>query len=181
MSFSSLSNYDGACLLLLTFCAVVPHEMALALDWCLVLCAEWWCKLKKKNNWSWERVVVYFEVWILKEGWFLFGSMVMGRRTLLLLVLCLCLWIPFEVVGRKEPFFSPTSVNSTVSSRPKVVKFGALFTMGSVIGRLALPAIMAAVKDVNSSTSSLLGIDLQVILHDTNCSAFLGTMVFAKT
>ena len=77
--------------------------------------------------------------------------------------------------------FSPTSVNSTVSSRPKVVKFGALFTMGSVIGRLALPAIMAAVKDVNSSTSSLPGIDLQVILHDTNCSAFLGTMVFAKT
>ena len=97
----------------------------------------------------------------------------MGRT---LFILVLCLWIPLEVVGRKEPFYSPTTVNSTVSSRPKVVKFGALFNMDSVIGRSALPAIMAAVKDVNSSTSILPGIDLQVILHDTNCSAFLGTM-----
>lgn len=94
-------------------------------------------------------------------------------RTLFLFVLCL--WIPLEVVGRKEPS-SPTSVDSSVSSRPKVVKFGALFPMDSVIGRSALPAILAAVKDVNSSTSILPGIDLQVILHSTNCSAFLATM-----
>jgi len=94
-------------------------------------------------------------------------------RTLFLLVLCS--WIPLEVVGRKEPS-SPTTVNSIVSSRPKVVKFGALFPVDSVIGRSALPAILAAVKDVNSSTSILPGIDLQVILHSTNCSAFLGTM-----
>ncbi|KAL2328344.1 hypothetical protein Fmac_021771 [Flemingia macrophylla] len=94
-------------------------------------------------------------------------------RTLFLLVFCL--WIPLEVVGRKEPSL-PTSVNSTVSSRPKVVKFGALFTMNSVIGRSALPAIMAAVHDVNSSTSILPGIDLQVIPQNTNCSEFLGTM-----
>ncbi|ESW04547.1 hypothetical protein PHAVU_011G104300 [Phaseolus vulgaris] len=98
--------------------------------------------------------------------------MVMGK-TLFLLVLCL--WIPLEVMGRKEPS-SATSVNSIVSSRPKVVKFGALFPVDSVIGRSALPAILAAVKDVNSSTSILPGIDLQVILHSTNCSAFLGTM-----
>ncbi|KAK7342124.1 hypothetical protein VNO80_25067 [Phaseolus coccineus] len=98
--------------------------------------------------------------------------MVKGK-TLFLLVLCL--WISLEVMGRKEPS-SPTSVNSIVSSRPKVVKFGALFPVDSVIGRSALPAILAAVKDVNSSTSILPGIDLQVILHSTNCSAFLGTM-----
>ncbi|KAL9297579.1 hypothetical protein ACSQ67_023475 [Phaseolus vulgaris] len=107
---------------------------------------------------------------LTKEG--PLGSMVMGK-TLFLLVLCL--WIPLEVMGRKEPS-SATSVNSIVSSRPKVVKFGALFPVDSVIGRSALPAILAAVKDVNSSTSILPGIDLQVILHSTNCSAFLGTM-----
>ncbi|KAH1220825.1 Glutamate receptor 3.4 [Glycine max] len=89
--------------------------------------------------------------------------MVMGRT---LFILVLCLWIPLEVVGRKEPFYSPTTVNSTVSSRPKVVKFGALFNMDSVIGRSALPAIMAAVKDVNSSTSILPGIDLQLMEND---------------
>lgn len=94
-------------------------------------------------------------------------------RTLFLLVFCL--WIPLEVLGRKEPS-SPTTVNSTVSSRPKVVKFGALFTVNSVIGRSALPAILAAVRDVNSSRTILPGIDLQVILHNTNCSEFLGTM-----
>lgn len=98
--------------------------------------------------------------------------MVTGRS---LFLLVLCLWIPLEIVGRKEPS-SPTSVDSSVSSRPKVVKFGALFPADSVIGRSALPAILAAVKDVNSSTSILPGIDLQVILHSTNCSAFLGTM-----
>ncbi|KAK7263529.1 hypothetical protein RJT34_31120 [Clitoria ternatea] len=100
--------------------------------------------------------------------------MVVSRsRTLFLLVFCF--WIPLEVVfGRTGP--SPTSVNSSVSSRPKVVKFGALFTLNSFIGRSAKPALLAAVHDVNSSTSILPGIDLQLILHDTNCSGFVGTM-----
>ncbi|KAK7312717.1 hypothetical protein VNO77_36802 [Canavalia gladiata] len=93
-------------------------------------------------------------------------------RTLLLLVLWL--WIPLKAVGRVGP--SATSVNSTVSSRPKVVKFGALFTYDSVIGRSVKPAILAAVDEVNSSTTILPGIELQVILHDTNCSGFLGTV-----
>ncbi|KAK7404912.1 hypothetical protein VNO78_05962 [Psophocarpus tetragonolobus] len=96
------------------------------------------------------------------------------RITVTLFLLVFCFWIPLEVEGRKEPF-SPTSV-STVSSGPKVVKFGALFTADSVIGRSALPAILAAVEDVKSSTSILPGIDLQVILLNTNCSPFLGTM-----
>ncbi|KAJ1404327.1 Solute-binding protein family 3/N-terminal domain of MltF [Sesbania bispinosa] len=79
-----------------------------------------------------------------------------------------------DAVGRTGP--SPTTMNSTVSSRGKVVKFGALFTFDSVIGRSAKPAILAAVDDVNSNTSILPGIELQVILHDTNCSGFLGTV-----
>ncbi|CAL0333919.1 unnamed protein product [Lupinus luteus] len=85
--------------------------------------------------------------------------MVKGR-TLLLLVFGL--WI--------------STVNSAVSSRPKVVKIGALLTYNSVIGRSAKPAIVAAVEDVNSNRNVLPGIDLQVILHDTNCSGFLGTV-----
>lgn len=106
-----------------------------------------------------------------REG--LLCSMVIGTRLLFLLVLCL--WIPTEVVGRTGP--SPTTVNSTVSSsRPKVVKIGVLFTLNSVIGRSAKPAIKAAIEDVNSNTSILPGIELQIILHDTNCSGFLGTM-----
>lgn len=99
------------------------------------------------------------------------GSMVIGR-TLFLLIFCL--WIPSEVAVRTGP--SPTTVNSTISSRPKVVKFGALFTLDSVIGRSAKPAIIAAIGDVNSNTSILPGIELQVILHDTHCSGFLGTV-----
>ncbi|XP_019413617.1 PREDICTED: glutamate receptor 3.4-like isoform X1 [Lupinus angustifolius] len=100
------------------------------------------------------------------------GSMVKGR---ILLLLVFGLWISTEGVGMKET--SPSStVNSTVSSRPKVVKIGALFTYNSVIGRSAKPAIIAAVKDVNSNRNVLPGIELQVILRDTNCSGFLGTV-----
>ncbi|KAK7257536.1 hypothetical protein RIF29_31576 [Crotalaria pallida] len=100
--------------------------------------------------------------------------MVKGRsRTLLLLVFGL--WISTVVVGMTAPS-PPANVNSTVSSRPKVVKIGALFTFNSVIGRSAKPAIMAAIEDVNSDTKVLPGIELQVLLHDTNCSGFLGTV-----
>ncbi|OIW05940.1 hypothetical protein TanjilG_07216 [Lupinus angustifolius] len=83
------------------------------------------------------------------------------------------------MIGMTESSQS-TTVNSTVSSRPKVVKIGALLTYNSVIGRSARPAIMAAIKDVNSNMNVLPGIELQVILHDTNCSGFLGTVEVKK-
>ncbi|MCH98367.1 glutamate receptor 3.4-like [Trifolium medium] len=66
--------------------------------------------------------------------------------------------------------------NSSVSSRPSVLKIGALFTVDSVIGRSAKPGIMAAIEDVNANKSILPGVKLEVILHDTNCSGFLGTV-----
>ncbi|PNX96262.1 glutamate receptor-like protein, partial [Trifolium pratense] len=66
--------------------------------------------------------------------------------------------------------------NSSVSSRPSVLKIGALFTVNSVIGRSAKPGIMAAIEDVNANKSILPGVKLEVILHDTNCSGFLGTV-----
>ncbi|KAL1325021.1 hypothetical protein AAHE18_13G131400 [Arachis hypogaea] len=63
-----------------------------------------------------------------------------------------------------------------IGTRPKVVKIGVLFTLDSIIGRSAKPAVMAAIEDINSNRSILPGIELQVIFHDTNCNGFLGTM-----
>ncbi|KAF5948458.1 hypothetical protein HYC85_014415 [Camellia sinensis] len=89
------------------------------------------------------------------------------RRALILLMFCM--WVPMEVMG--------ATGNATVSSlRPSVLNIGALFTLNSVIGRSAMPAITAAVDDVNSDSTVLSGTRLNLILHDTNCSGFLGTI-----
>ncbi|KAK1416681.1 hypothetical protein QVD17_25796 [Tagetes erecta] len=67
--------------------------------------------------------------------------------------------------------------NTTSSSRmPSVVNVGALFTINSVIGRSVKPAVAAAIADVNSSPTILPATRLNLILHDTNCSGFLGTI-----
>ncbi|CAL5394095.1 unnamed protein product [Camellia sinensis] len=65
---------------------------------------------------------------------------------------------------------------SVSSSKPNVVNIGALYTFNSVIGRSAKPGIEAAVDDVNSNSTVLAGMKLNLILHDTNCSGFLGTV-----
>ncbi|KAJ7981301.1 Glutamate receptor [Quillaja saponaria] len=85
-----------------------------------------------------------------------------------LFFLFICMWVPMEVVGKAG--------NGSVSSRPSVVNIGALFTVDSVIGRSAKPAVLAAIDDVNSDESILSGIKLNIILLDTNCSGFLGTI-----
>ncbi|KAL0444114.1 UNVERIFIED_CONTAM: Glutamate receptor 3.4 [Sesamum latifolium] len=59
---------------------------------------------------------------------------------------------------------------------PRVVNVGALFTFDSVIGRSAGPALLAAIEDVNSDMSILKDRKLNLILQDTNCSGFLGTV-----
>ncbi|KAF7805803.1 glutamate receptor 3.4 isoform X1 [Senna tora] len=92
-------------------------------------------------------------------------------RTLFLLVFCL--WIPTEVVARTG---NTIANNSKIPSRPSVVRIGALFTLDSVIGRSAKAGILAAIEDVNNSTSVLPGVKMEFILHDTNCSGFLGTV-----
>ncbi|KAM7274868.1 hypothetical protein ACFE04_016734 [Oxalis oulophora] len=77
------------------------------------------------------------------------------------------LWISMVVVGE--------TVNDSVSSSsPVVVNIGALFTLSSVIGRAARPAILAAVDDVNADPTVLNGRKLNLVLFDTNCSGFLG-------
>ncbi|CAL5391257.1 unnamed protein product [Camellia sinensis] len=65
---------------------------------------------------------------------------------------------------------------SVSSSKPNVVNIGALYTFNSAIGRSAKPGIEAAVDDVNSNSTVLAGMKLNLILHDTNCSGFLGTV-----
>lgn len=60
--------------------------------------------------------------------------------------------------------------------RPSIVNIGALFTYDSVIGRSAQPAILAAIDDVNSDPHLLPGMRLNLVVHNTNCSGFLGTV-----
>ncbi|XP_028808435.1 glutamate receptor 3.4-like isoform X1 [Neltuma alba] len=92
-------------------------------------------------------------------------------RLLFLLFFCLC--IATEVVARA----GNTITNQTkVPPRPSVVRIGALFTFDSVIGKSAKPAILAAIDEVNNDTSILPATKMEVILHDTNCSGFLGTV-----
>lgn len=92
------------------------------------------------------------------------------RRKVLFFIV-FCTWVPMEVMGGT----GKGSVSSS-SSRPSTVKIGALLTSDSFIGRAAGPAIVAAVDDVNSDPSILPGTKLNFIIHDTNCSGFLGTV-----
>ncbi|CAL5394232.1 unnamed protein product [Camellia sinensis] len=86
------------------------------------------------------------------------------RRTLM--VVLFCMWVPMKVISR-------TGNASVSSSKLSVVNIRALYTFNSVIGRSAKPAIEAAVDDVNSDSTVLAGMKLNLILHDTNCSGFL--------
>ncbi|CAM0906096.1 unnamed protein product [Alopecurus aequalis] len=69
------------------------------------------------------------------------------------------------------------SQNSTNGiSRPTEVRIGALFTFDSVIGRAVKPAIELAVAVINADPSILSGTKLSVLMQDTNCSGFVGTI-----
>ncbi|KAL5573317.1 hypothetical protein UlMin_022914 [Ulmus minor] len=62
------------------------------------------------------------------------------------------------------------------SQRPDAVHIAAIFTFNSVIGRVAKPAIEAAVSDINADSSILNGTKLRLIAEDANCSVFLGSV-----
>ncbi|XP_074283804.1 glutamate receptor 3.4-like [Silene latifolia] len=79
------------------------------------------------------------------------------------------------VVGGKAQISNNASTTSA-SSRPKSVNIGVLFTFNSIIGRAVRPAIDAAVDDINSSPSILNGTKVNIIVHDTNCSGYIGTI-----
>ncbi|CAL5072420.1 unnamed protein product [Urochloa decumbens] len=70
-----------------------------------------------------------------------------------------------------------TQNNGTgVPARPAEVRIGALFTFDSVIGKAVRPAIELAVAHVNADPSILRGTKLNVLMQDTNCSGFVGTV-----
>ncbi|KAJ0591221.1 putative periplasmic binding protein-like I [Helianthus annuus] len=95
----------------------------------------------------------------------------MMRKSVFLLLFGI--WVMFAVAVEDEGI---SGNSSSLSTRPKVVNIGALLTVNSVIGRSVKPAILAAVDDVNADTSILGDTYLNLILHDTNCSGFIGTM-----
>ncbi|KAJ4809137.1 Glutamate receptor [Rhynchospora pubera] len=72
-------------------------------------------------------------------------------------------------------FFLSTLVIPSMA-QPSRVKIGALFTYNSTIGRSAKAAIEMAMADVNADPRVLNGSHLDVIMQDTNCSGFLGTI-----
>ncbi|XP_068639011.1 glutamate receptor 3.5-like [Aristolochia californica] len=84
------------------------------------------------------------------------------------LVLVLCCFLPLGVSSQHQ--------NTSHQSRPGVVTVGVLFTLESVIGRAAKIAIQLAVEDVNADSSVLNGTRFDVVLGDTNCSGFVGTV-----
>nr|DAD23335.1 TPA_asm: hypothetical protein HUJ06_024798 [Nelumbo nucifera] len=85
-----------------------------------------------------------------------------------LLQLFLCCLLTLEVRGRTQ--------RSTTSTVPSVVNIGTLLTVDSIIGKVSMPAISAAVDDVNSDPTILGRTKLRVSMQDTNCSGFLGTI-----
>ncbi|OEL37431.1 Glutamate receptor 3.5 [Dichanthelium oligosanthes] len=77
----------------------------------------------------------------------------------LLRVLCLC-----------------SALTVALPARPPTVTIGALFTFDSVIGSSAATAIQLAVQDINSDATVLRGTNLSVVMQDTKCSGFVGTI-----
>ncbi|KAK6142453.1 hypothetical protein DH2020_022801 [Rehmannia glutinosa] len=60
--------------------------------------------------------------------------------------------------------------------KPNVVKVGCVFTFDSVIGRGAKIAMEMAVEDINSDPRILNGTELRIIMEDTSCSVFMGSI-----
>ncbi|PUZ68153.1 hypothetical protein GQ55_2G002300 [Panicum hallii var. hallii] len=80
-------------------------------------------------------------------------------RHRLLRVLCLC-----------------SALAVALPARPPSVTIGALFTFDSVIGSSAATAIRLAVDDINRDATLLRGTNLSVLMQDTKCSGFVGTI-----
>ncbi|KAF8695535.1 hypothetical protein HU200_037381 [Digitaria exilis] len=78
---------------------------------------------------------------------------------LLLRVLCLC-----------------SALAVALPARPPSVTIGALFTFDSVIGSSAATAIQLAVDDINRDPTVLRGTNLSLLMQDTMCSGFVGTI-----
>lgn len=85
-----------------------------------------------------------------------------------LLLLNFCVWVSTEVIGMTK--------NDSAPSTPREVNIGALFTFNSTIGRSAKPALLGAIEYVNSDSTILNDTKINLILQDTDCNGFLGTI-----
>ncbi|KAL5197323.1 hypothetical protein ABZP36_000835 [Zizania latifolia] len=94
--------------------------------------------------------------------------MEMGSAQIAALAVCVCIFASGAMADGQNV--------TGDGSRPAEVRIGALFTFDSVIGRAVRPAIELAVTDVNADPGVLPGTKLSIIMQDTNCSGFVGTM-----
>lgn len=62
------------------------------------------------------------------------------------------------------------------STTPASVNIGAVFAFDSVIGRVAKEAMEMAISDINKDPNVLNGTDLNLIMKDAMCNAFLGSI-----
>ncbi|GJN32503.1 hypothetical protein PR202_gb21017 [Eleusine coracana subsp. coracana] len=92
----------------------------------------------------------------------------MGSVHYTALLLCACIFVSGTMADNQNGTDNPT--------RPTEVRIGALFTFDSVIGNAVRPAIELAVADINADPSILPGTKLSVLMQDTNCSGFVGTI-----
>lgn len=60
--------------------------------------------------------------------------------------------------------------------RPDSVNVGAILSYDTVIGKAAKIAMEMAVDDINKDPSILNGTEFKLIMEDSNCSVFLGSM-----
>ncbi|KAM0945226.1 putative periplasmic binding protein-like I [Dioscorea sansibarensis] len=67
-----------------------------------------------------------------------------------------------------------TVIVVSFAARPAVINMRAAFPFVSTYGRVAFTAIQAAVDDVNADPTILKGSKLNLSMHDTNCSGFIG-------
>ena len=81
-------------------------------------------------------------------------------------------WFLVLVVVCHGIFSNGVVTNS--STRPDVVKVGAILSYKSIIGKVAKVAIEAAVEDVNSDPTVLPGTKIKLTMQDSNYSGFLG-------
>jgi glutamate receptor, ionotropic, plant len=84
------------------------------------------------------------------------------------LLLCACIFVSETMADNQNDTGNLT--------RPAEARIGALFTFDSVIGKAVRPAIELAIADVNADPSILPGTKLSVLMQDTNCSVFVGTI-----
>ncbi|CAL5344546.1 unnamed protein product [Camellia sinensis] len=60
--------------------------------------------------------------------------------------------------------------------RPEILRIGTLLSYNSVIGRVSKVVIETAIADVNADPNILNGTQLKLIMEDTGCNVFLGSV-----